>query len=74
MKSSDQQPRTCKNPIAAEVCKCVCVCAWVIGVTGEGKEKEEGGKGYIGTVMGLRVKKESCLVWKVLSCVCSINF
>ena len=25
MKSSDQQPRTCKNPIAAEVCKRVCV-------------------------------------------------
>lgn len=24
--------------------------------------------------MGLRVQKESCLVWKVLSCVFSINF
>ena len=49
MKSSDQQPGACKNPLAAEVCTCMCVCVHgYIGMTGEGKEKEEGGKGCIG--------------------------
>lgn len=45
MKSSDQQPGACENPLAAEVYVCVCVHEY-IGMTGEGKErKRKEGKG-----------------------------